>query len=78
MLRHLRLPSFQPAIAILATMGSVITSCTPSTLRIFHANVSMAVMSSWLVQAGSFVSTITVRMSTPIENLLVMMLLSRL
>ena len=29
----------------------------------------MAVMSSWLVQAGSFVSTITLRMSTPIENL---------
>ena len=49
-----------------------------STLRIFHAKVSTAVMSSWLVHAGSFVSTITVRMSTPIENLLVMMLLSRL
>ncbi len=76
MLRHLRLPSFHPAIAILATMGSDITSCTPSTLRIFHEKLSMAVMSSWLVQADSFVSTITFRMSTPIENFVVMMLLS--
>ena len=76
MLRHLRLPSFQPAIAILATMGSDITSCTPSTLRIFQEKVSIAVMSSWLVQAGSLVSTMTLRMSTPIENLVVMMLLS--
>ena len=78
MLRHFRLPSFQPAIAILATMGSDMTSCTPSTLRIFQEKVSIAVMSSWLVQAGSCVSTMTLRMSTPMENLLVMMLLSRL
>ena len=78
MLRHFKLPSFQPAIAILATMGSDMTSCTPSTLRIFQEKVSTAVISAWLVHTGSSVSTMTLRMSTPIENLVVMMLLSRL
>ena len=38
-------------MAILATMGSDITSCTPSTLRIFQENVSIAVISAWLVHS---------------------------
>jgi hypothetical protein len=55
-------------MACFATSGSEITCCTPSTFCIRQENSSIDFIDSWLTQAGSRVSTITVRMSTPIEN----------
>jgi len=44
--RHFKLPSFQPAIAVFAMNGRVITSCTPGTFCMRQPKRSMAVMKS--------------------------------
>ena len=78
MLRHLRLPSFQPAIATLAMNGSVMTSCTPGTLRMCQPKRSTLLIRSWLRHSGCCDSTIAVSTSTPMLNLVVITSLSRL
>ena len=74
----MRLPSLQPALTTFDTPASDMTSRTPSTFAMCQAKRSIASMIGKLMQPSAFVSTITLMMSVPIENRLLIRLLSRL
>ena len=76
--RHLRLPSFQPELITLATVGSANTDCTPGTPEMRQLNSSIASIVSKSMQPSGGVSANTVMTSTPIENFSVMARVSRL
>ena len=76
--RHFGLPSFQPALSVLAMPGRSIVDCTPGRFAMRHENSSMVVMTAWSTQPSGFVSAMTLRMSTPIENFDVMTAVSTL
>ncbi len=76
--RHLRSPSFQPALMILATPAIPNTDWTPGTFLIFHSKSSMTLMRSCSVHASGWDSMMIVMTSTPIEKWLVMTSVSML
>ncbi len=76
MTRHLRLPSFQPALMVFARSASDRVDWTPSTLRMCQPNWSTSAMMSWSMTALGTVSTSTVMTSTPMLNSRVMTALS--
>ena len=66
--RHFGEPSFHPAFSVFASPGRSTADWTPGRFTMRHENSSIVVITPWSTHPCGFVSAITFRTSTPIEN----------